>query len=220
MTAEDDLETLRARLLAAALVHVPFDGWSAAALRAGAADLEVPEIEAQNAFPGGARDLIELFSRRIDQLMLERLGGSDLDNLRVRDRVALGIETRLELLEPYREAVRHGMVFLALPQNAALASRLLWRTVDAVWYAAGDTATDYNFYSKRLLLLGVYSSTVLFWLSDRSPDHGDSRQFLARRIDNVLKLGGGFGKRLRRAMDLPDRLLARRARTLGASRRL
>jgi ubiquinone biosynthesis protein COQ9 len=220
MTETEILAEERARLLEAAIAHVPFDGWSLSALRAGAADLSLPELEAMNAFPGGAREMIEAFSQEIDRRMIQRLDEAHLHNLRVREKVALGVRTRLDLLEPYKEAVRHGMIFLALPHNAALGSRLVWRSVDAIWYAAGDTATDYNFYSKRMLLAGVYSSTLLYWLSDRSPAYGDTEAFLERRIDEVLRFGGSFGKRVRKVMDLPDRLVGTRMRATASAGRM
>lgn len=220
MTETETFAEARARLLEAAIAHVPFDGWSLSALRAGAADLGLPELEAMNAFPGGAREMIEAFSQEIDRRMIQRLDEAHLHNLRVREKVALGVRTRLDLLEPYKEAVRHGMIFLALPQNAALGSRLIWRSVDAIWYAAGDTATDYNFYSKRMLLAGVYSSTLLYWLSDRSPGYGDTEAFLERRIDEVLRFGGSFGKRFRKIMDLPDRLVGARMRAPAPAGRM
>ena len=110
------------------------------------------------------------FSRWADREMLARIGGAEFDQLKVRERVASAVRARLGLLAPYREAARRGLAMLALPQNAPLAVRLLYDTVDAIWYAAGDAATDFNFYSKRALLGGVYAATMLYWLDDRSPD--------------------------------------------------
>ena len=127
------------------------------------------------------------------------------------DRVATAVRVRLEALGPHREAVSRGLAFLALPHNAALGTRCLYRTVDAIWYAAGDTATDYNFYTKRLLLAGVYTSTLLFWLNDRSEGYAQTWAFLDRRIGEVMRIGGTLGRTVGSLLDLPDRLLARRA---------
>ena len=138
--------------------------------------------------------------------------------MRVRDRIAAGVRTRLEILAPHREAVRRGLAFLALPQNAAQGVTCLNRSVDCLWYAAGDRATDYNFYSKRLLLAGVLSSTTVYWLNDRSEGAAQTWAFLDRRIDEVLKAGGRLGKVMGGLLDLPDRLLRGRARS-GAFRR-
>ena len=205
-----DMDTLRGKLLEAVLPHVAFDGWSHTALRAAAADLGIDEIQARNAFSGGPCELIEAFSADVDRRMLAVLETRDLAKMRVRDRITTGVRVRLELLAPHREAVGRGLCFLALPIHAPLATKCLYRSVDAIWRAAGDTSTDYNFYTKRLLLSGVYSSTVLFWLNDRSADRSETWSFLDRRIENALRLGGTFGKMVGKLIDLPDRFFESR----------
>lgn len=204
-------EETREALLQAALPHVMFDGWSEATIRAAARDLEMDPGIAMDAFPDGPRDLVESFSLWADEEMLKQLASLNLQEMRVRDRIAAGVRLRLECLEPHREAVRRSLSFLGLPQNAPLATRLLWRTADRLWYAAGDTATDYNYYSKRLLLSGVISTTTLYWLEDRSEDFTDTQAFLDRRIDDVLKVGMRVGKTVSSVLDLPDRLFRRRS---------
>ena len=210
MTEGEAIEARRRELMQAAVQHVAFDGWSGQALIAGARDLGLSAAEAHNLFPGGARELLEVFSAEMDRRMLESMERQPLDEMRVRDKVALGVRSRLELLQPYREEVQRGLSFLALPPNAFLGTRLMWRTCDDIWYAAGDTATDYNYYSKRSLLAGVYSSTLLYWLSDRSENHAATWDFLERRLTNVLKIGGTLGKSIQRLMDAPNSLFTRR----------
>lgn len=202
----------RDRLLAATLTHVAFDGWSGRALRAGAADLDLDAALAANAFPGGPAELLDAFSAEIDRAMLAELERRDLKSMKHRRRIATAVRARLELLDPHREAVRRGLSFLALPRNAALGAKCLYRSVDAIWHAAGDTSTDYNFYTKRLLLAGVYSATLLFWLNDESEGRAASWAFLDRRIEEVVKIGGSLGRVLGGLLDLPDRLLRGRAR--------
>jgi ubiquinone biosynthesis protein COQ9 len=204
-----DAEKLRGELLQASLAHVAFDGWSRTALRAAARDLDIDPVLAFNAFPGGEAELIEAFSTWADHRMLDSLAGRDLAAMKVRERIAAAVRLRLELLEPHREAVRRGLAFFALPPNAADGLKCLYRTVDAIWYAAGDRATDYNFYTKRLLLAGVYSSTLLFWLDDASESREKTWAFLERRIAEVLKVGGRLGKAVSGVLDLPDRLARR-----------
>lgn len=197
------------RLLEASLPHVPFDAWSEKALKAAARDLNLSEAEATTAFPGGARDLVAAFAAWGDAQMLVELAKSDLSKLKFREKVALAVRLRLEALAPHREAVRRYLAFLALPGNAALGLRLLAGTVDEIWAAVGDKTTDYNWYSKRLLLGGVIATTTLHWLSDESEGSKDSWAFLNRRIDQVIKVGGTFGKGFGDLLNLPDRLLKR-----------
>lgn len=180
-------QELRDRLLDAALVHVPFDGWTPAVLAAAARDCGVPHALALNAFPGGAAEMIEYWNQRSDERMLAALEARDLSALRYRDRVALAVRLRLESITQ-REAVRRGLSFLSLPQNAPLASRCLYRTVDAIWHGLGDRSTDFSFYTKRALLAGVYAATVLYWLDDRSEGSAATWAFLDRRIGDVLKI--------------------------------
>ncbi len=201
-----DIESTRRRLLDATLNHVPFDGWTMTALQRAAADLDLDAATAVNAFPGGAAELIAFHSAEADRRMLDALQPLDLPGMRVRDRIAAAVRLRLEQNTAHREAIRRALAFLALPQNGPLGLKCLYRTVDAIWYAAGDTSTDYNFYTKRLLLSGVYSSTLLFWLNDESEDFAETWAFLSRRIDEVLKIGGNLGKGVKSLLDLPDRM--------------
>ncbi len=206
------IEETRDKLCAAALAHVPFDGWTGRALRAGAADLGLDPARAANAFPGGPAELLEAFSAEIDRRMLAALEARDLEAMKHRQRIATAVRARLELLAPRREAVRRGLSFLAVPRHAALGAKCLYRSVDAIWHAAGDTSTDYNFYTKRLLLAGVYSATLRFWLNDESAGFSETWAFLDRRLAEAIKLGGGLGRAVGGLLDLPDRILRARPR--------
>lgn len=191
---EDELTARRDAILLGMLPDVAFDGWTRAAMLRGAQMAGYAREEALAAFPDGPVQVVAHFSGWADRTMLAQLAGHDLAALRVQERITLAVRTRLEILTPYREAVRRSVSFLTLPQAAGLAPRLLYRTVDAMWVAAGDTSTDYNFYTKRLLLSGVLTSTTLVWLDDRSEDNGDSWAFLDRRIRDVLRVGKGIGR--------------------------
>ena len=180
----------RDALIAAAMPHVPFDGWSVAALRAGARDLALPDGDVEVLFPGGVRQAVRHFSHWADRRMLAALDEVDLTELRIREKVALAVELRLKVLEPHREAVRRGLSWLAMPQNAMLGTRLLCRTVDDIWHAIGDRSVDFSFYTKRGLLAGVVGSTTLFWLDDDSEDGAETSAFLERRIGDVMKIQG------------------------------
>ncbi len=199
----DDREK-RAALIEAMLPDVPFDGWSRSAIEAAARRIGLEPAELASLFPGGARDIVAGFSRWADRRMLAALDETKLAAMKVRERIATAALTRLKLLEPQREAVRRALSLLALPQNAPLALRLLYDTVDAIWYAAGDTATDFNFYTKRGLLAGVFAATTLYWLDDRSPGGEETEAFLRRRLDGVMALPK-LGARLREGLAwLPD----------------
>jgi ubiquinone biosynthesis protein COQ9 len=175
------------RMIDAALMHVPFDGWSEAAFRAAAADADLPLAEARALFPRGAVDLAMAFHRRGDREMVERLRTDDLTGMRFRAKIAHAVRLRLDLVEPHKEAVRRGTTLFALPMHAADGARALWETADAIWTVLGDTSEDLNWYTKRATLSGVYSATVLYWLGDQSAGHGATWGFLDRRIDDVMR---------------------------------
>jgi ubiquinone biosynthesis protein COQ9 len=184
----------RAALIEAILPDVPFDGWSRAALRAAPRRCDIGTEEALTLFPGGAADLVAGFSRWADLRMLDRLeappfAAPPLEAAHATDRVAQAITARLEIVEPWREAVRRALTVLALPQNAPLGLRLLYATVDAIWYAAGDAATDFSFYTKRLTLAAIYAASVLYWLEDRSEGFADTRAFIDRRLAGAARIG-------------------------------
>lgn len=185
---DHDLLPARRQLLAAALPHVPFDGWSQSLLCLAASEITCDAATVARICPRGAIDLLQFWLSETDRVMIERLTALPLSEMRIRDRITAGVRIRLEILTPHRETVRRSMSTLALPQNAALGLQTVWRSADAIWWAAGDTATDHNWYTKRMLLAGVYSATLLYWLDDTSTDNAATWMFLDRRINDVLKL--------------------------------
>lgn len=186
MDAENTLHASREAVLAAAIAHVPFDGWSATTMKAALTDSGINSALAAALFPRGALDLALAYHQRGDRRMAEQLAQTDLGSLRFRDRIAAAVMARLDLVED-KELVRRGTTFFALPQNAAEGARAVWGTADAIWNALGDTSQDLNWYSKRATLSAVYSATVLFWLGDDSPGHENTRDFLDRRIGDVMQ---------------------------------
>lgn len=176
--------TDRDALLDAALAHVPFEGMNDRALMAGARDLNMSPDLARVHFPQGGAGLAAAYHRRADAMLRDSLPQTPPGG-RFRDRVAEAIWRRLMLVDA--ELVRAGAATLSLPQNAALAARLVWETADVIWTGLGDASRDVNWYSKRATLSAVISATVLFWLGDDSPDHAETRGFIDRRIDGVMR---------------------------------
>lgn len=175
-----------ADMIAHALPLLPFEGWSQATLAKAAVQAGYKKTDVIRVFPGGAIDAVEAFMRDSDTQFLKELEHYHLDSMKIRDRIATAVRVRINIHANHREALRKTLAFLALPFYCHRAVRCLYRTVDNVWYAAGDTSTDFNFYTKRLILAGVYSTTLLFWLDDKSPDSSATWEFLGRRIANVM----------------------------------
>lgn len=196
MTDDYTLDELRAALAPEIAANAAFDGWTDEALTITAEAAGVNPGVARLAFPGGAVDMIDAWFAYVDRSMLAAV--PEVATLKVRERIARLVEARLTAMEPDREALRRALAVLAMPQNLRAAARLGWRTVDAIWRAAGDTVTDYNHYTKRGILLGVYGATISVFLDDESEGDADTRAFLARRIDGIMrfeKAKAGFVKR-------------------------
>ena len=187
MQGENGAEQAKDRVLDAALLHVAFDGWSEASLRAAIADSGVASGLARALFPRGGVDLALAYHQRGDSLMRAALAARDPGALRYRDRIALAVRLRLEAISD-PEAVRRGTALFALPQHAVDGAKAVWGTADAIWVALGDSSTDLNWYTKRATLSAVYAATALYWLGDTSPGHSATWEFLDRRIENVMAI--------------------------------
>ncbi len=218
------IETAQRAILAAALPHVAFDGWVERALAAGAREAGFDAAEVARFFPRGPLDAVRLMSEDADRAMADAMAAAIAaadPPLGLSAKIATGVRARLEAAAAHKEAVRRALILLALPQNAPLSLRLLYRTIDTLWHAAGDTSTDFNFYSKRAILAAIYSATVIFWLNDRSPGAAETWAFLDRRLADHLRLHKAMGRMRERAGKLPNPLAAfdRLRRGTGRQRR-
>jgi ubiquinone biosynthesis protein COQ9 len=187
INSDPTLDEMRVTLAVELPNHAGFDGWTPVALDAAAAATGIDPAIARLAFPGGAVDMIDAWFAHVDATMLGDLSPEKLATMKIRARIAALVEARLDLVATDIEALRRALAVLALPQNLPRAARLNWRAADAMWRAAGDTATDYNHYTKRAILGGVYAATVIAMLADESEDRADTHAFLSRRIDGIMR---------------------------------
>ncbi|WP_417481894.1 COQ9 family protein [Maricaulis sp.] len=197
-------ETIRTQLLDAALAHAAFDGWSSSTFKKACEDTGLSTGDARNACPGGELGLISFWSRQLDRQAARKIVKAELARMKIRERVTFGVLCRLEAIAPHEEAARRARARLLLPDAATEAPKLLWATADTIWRAIGDTSTDANFYSKRAILSGVYGTTLSSWLNEDSADKPQAREFLDRRIQNVMDFEKTKGQVLKLTADLPD----------------
>lgn len=200
----DHVDAIRAKILASALPNVAFDGWTTKLMREAADAAGVSHGEMRLAFPGGITDLVDCFLADGDRRMEETLAKRDLAAMKIRERITLAVRTRIEVDLAQREAVRRAVTLLALPISGGAGPRALYRTVDAIWRAAGDRSTDFNFYTKRAILAGVYSAVTLKWFGDGSEDHAETWAFLDRRIADVMQIEKAKASVQRFGALLPD----------------
>ncbi|KPA23512.1 hypothetical protein shim_01200 [Shimia sp. SK013] len=213
--SQNDLKT---RLLEAAEMHVPFDGWSEATFAAAVSETGIDPTVARALCPRGAVDLAVAYHKRGDSQMTAALAEADLDAMKIREKITFAVRKRLEICLD-REVVRRGSTLFAMPQHAAQGAELIWGTCDAIWTAIGDTSRDFNWYSKRATLSAVYGSSVLYWLGDDSEGNTATWAFLDRRIENVMQFektkaqfkGSPIGKMMAAPLEMLERIRAPKA---------
>ena len=196
--------------LLAALPFAADSGWNAGILMQAARKLNCDPALSKVVFPSGIRGLARHFNAWANQQMESAIvRHAGFRHMKVRQKVAFGVRARLEALAPYQGAIRQLLKWAAVPTNAPIAVKGLAETCSAIWYAAGDTSTDYNYYTKRGLLMGVYSSTLLFWLNDSSKNKEATWAFLDARIDDVMQVGQKIGQ-LKQMGSLADKFMKMR----------
>ena len=194
----------REDVLKAALKHVPFDGFTDKVLERAGKDAGASKDELARLFPEGPLDLVEAFSDWADDAMEAALAKKKLAAMKIRDRIRTAVWARIDTLRHDKEAARRAGAFLTLPPHAATGMKLLYRSVDRMWRAVGDTSTDFNFYTKRAILAGVYSSTLMRWFTDQSEDEAETKAFLDARIENVMQFEKFKAQVKERTKDLPS----------------
>jgi ubiquinone biosynthesis protein COQ9 len=187
LPADPTLDEVRAALAPMIARNAGFDGWSDAAVHAAADEAGVDRDVAKLAFKDNAIDMIDAWIDSIDMELAHRLPAEKLAAMKIRDRITALLATRLEIMAPDRESLRRAMAIMAMPQNLVRSAKIGWRSADRMWRLAGDTASDFNHYTKRMTLSAVYASTLSVFVNDDSDNFADARAFLDRRIDNVMQ---------------------------------
>lgn len=190
--SQDDIKK---KILEKILKIIPFKGWGVTALQEATKKAGFDEKIAELILLNGVDDLIDLYFLYLDNEMLKSVSQMKIENLKIRERIFESIKARIKLLAKDKAVVIKTISYLSLPWKLPLSSRMGWRTMDLIWYEiCDDCSTDFNYYTKRFLLYMVYTSTILYWLSDNSHDYNDTFDFLKRKIDDVLKVGGFINK--------------------------
>jgi ubiquinone biosynthesis protein COQ9 len=187
--AEDDrtLDELRLALAPEVARAAVFDGWTDEALNQAAALAGVDAAVARLAFSGGPMDMICAWIDSTDARMEAHFADGHLAERKIRERIRALLQFRLDAVAGHEEALRRALAIQAMPQNLARTLQIGWHSADLMWRLAGDTATDYNHYTKRALLCGIYTATLAVFVEDQSEGKAETRAFLDRRIEGVMK---------------------------------
>jgi ubiquinone biosynthesis protein COQ9 len=197
VAADLTLDEMRAQLAPLVAAAAAFDGWNEQALSDAAGRAGIDPAVARLAFPGGAIDMIAAWVATIDARMEESFSAEVIAAMPVRERIRALVQFRLECMAEHEEALRRAHAIMVMPQNAARALKLGWASADAMWRLAGDTATDYNHYTKRAILGSIYAATLAVFVNDDSEGKAETRAFLDRRIEGVMKFEKAKARLLR-----------------------
>ena len=199
---------MKDKIINSALKNINFDGWTKETILSGFLANKIKIDDYEKIFPNGTIDSILHFANLSDRLMIERFLEIDNSNLKTPDKIKQLLLTRFTILNPNKEAVRKSIAILALPKNSKQALKSLYKTTDEIWRTVGDRSTDFSFYSKRVTLAGVYSTTMMSWLGSIDPDLSKVEEFIDRRLDNV-KLIGSITKPLKENMKTPFDIISK-----------
>ena len=191
-----DNTNIKFDLVKSMLSHIPFDGWTWVAMENGAVDMNFEKSKTankrmhiyKNLFKNGAIDFIDVFSEIIDFEVKNNYENLETKPQRIPERIKKIILMRLSLCYKYKECVRLSLSITALPNNSKRSIKILYRTCNQIWRMSGDKSTDFSFYTKRISLAAVYTSTLLFWLNDASMDEEKTEYFLDRRLNDISKI--------------------------------
>ena len=183
------MSTSQDLILENCLKNCIFDGWGTDLLENACKNAGLDKNYWKIDFSNGAVDVIDYFNSHANEKLASELRVNDL---RTTDKIRTAIKYRFGMNQEYKKQIQSMLGLYAL--HPVHATKTLYQTVDAIWRIAGDTATDWNYYSKRLLLAGVYSSTLMYWLNDNSQNNEKTWQFLNKRLAEVGKFGKTVGQ--------------------------
>lgn len=187
MDEAETLEALRLQLAPAIADAAAFDGWSTKAVAHAARTAGVDRDLAEYAFRGGSMAMIAAWVGHVDARMAAAAPAESLMDIPVRERIRRLVMARLDAVVGREEALIRALTVMAMPRNVVAATKLGWRSADRMWRLAGDTATDLNHYTKRAILSGVYAATLHVFARDKSEDKAETRAFLDRRIEGIVR---------------------------------
>ncbi|KAL4297279.1 hypothetical protein GQ457_12G021860 [Hibiscus cannabinus] len=183
-----EFEGEQARVLQASLRHVIRLGWSEEAMIAGAKEVGIsPSIV--GSFPRKEAALVEFFMDDCLQRLIDRIdSGEELQNLTPSQRIYKLVRIRLEMQAPYVSKWPQALSIQAHPLNVSTSFKQRAMLIDEIWHAAGDETYDLDWYVKRTVLGGIYSTTEIYMLTDSSPEFRDTWLFLDNRVKDAFDL--------------------------------
>ena len=124
--------------------------------------------ETELLFPEGNIDLIKFTLEQLDNELEEYCRKIDLIRLPVHKRIKKVLLSKIFLMNKNKLFYRSIFFNLLIPKKKFSLSSQLYNSVDQIWFIAGDSSTDFNFYTKRLILSVIYSRIMLFFFNNNN----------------------------------------------------
>ena len=179
------LNKKKLKFLNCAIKHVPFEGWNDGIFSTIAKDFKIKTQDVSSLFSGKYLELLKFYLEKNELEMITNSKKLNLNNLKTHEKIYEIIIQRFEKNYRNKELIRKTLIALSLPQNLKLGISSLFKTIDNIWYLTGDKSTDFNFYTKRMILAPIYSSSLLFWIKDGSKDSENTKKFLIKKLKNT-----------------------------------
>ena len=138
-------------------------------------------------FPNGLQDVIFEYSNLNNLKFRKEIKNDEIKNLKIREKIFFLVMKRIRFNSI--EISKNLTKYLTVNKNIILTNRLLFSIADEIWFLAGDRSLDFNYYTKRLLLMKIYVLTFLMWLRDASEKNIKTENLLRFQINNVLRFG-------------------------------
>lgn len=130
-------------------------------------------------------ELLAAYNLYIENLLFQNISELSIPNSRTSEKVKIALEVRIDILNQWKDAEIEAIRSFDLSDQLKYTASLS----DKIWKWAGDTSTDYNFYTKRLILGGIIITSQIFWLEDSSNYSEHTKEFIQNRIDETAIIG-------------------------------
>ena len=166
---------------------VSIEGWSPEIL----SKLQKQNIEKNDLFyffPDGYKDLLEYSLQSINEKLEHKLKKINLINFPINKRIKKILLLRFDILNEDKEFYKKTFNHLLLPTNNKISKKSLYNSVSTMWYLAGDNSTDFNFYTKRLILSGVYTNALFVFFSKEMKHVEENIDKNLKRISKIPRI--------------------------------
>ena len=139
-------------------------------------------------FPDGINDILNFAYDELNNKFKISLKKINIINLPINKRIKKILITRIELMNKDKNFYKKTFYFLALNNQKKVVKKNLYKTVDEMWYLAGDNSTDFNFYTKRLVLAGLYVNAIAVFFNKNILEAEKNIDRNLNRISKIPKI--------------------------------